>query len=173
MCTKWNARYSYHNLTHTLLVVKAVDIIGRHEKCNKKELELLQIAAWWHDIGFLVQPDKHEQTGCIMVKEKFPAWGFTEEEISDVCKMIMATCLPQTPDSLLEKIICDADLFYLGTSLSHEFSDKLSQEWFSLGIIQSHEQFLTKQHDFVATHTYFTSYGKGILEPQKKIHYKL
>lgn len=173
LCTKWNARYSYHNLTHTLFVVKAVDIIGRHEKCSIKELELLQIAAWWHDIGFLVHPDNHEKTGCTMVKEKFSAWGFTNEEIDSVCKMIIATHLPQTPESLLGKIICDADLFYLGTSLSQEFSDKLAQEWFTLGIIQSQEQFLTKQHDFIAAHSYFTTYGKEILEPQKRMNYKL
>lgn len=173
LCTKWNTRYAYHNLSHTLLVVQAVDIIGRYENCTIKELQLLQVAGWWHDMGFLVHPDKHEQTGCIMVKEKFPGWGFTNEEIELICKMIMATQLPQTPHSLLEKIICDADLFYLGTNLANEFSDKLAQEWFTLGVIQSQEQFISKQNTFIASHTYFTNYGKEILAPVKQQNYKL
>lgn len=173
LCTKWNTKYTYHNLSHTLLVVQATDIIGRYEKCSIKELQLLQVAAWWHDIGFLVHPDMHEKTGCNMVKEKFPEWGFNAEEIDIICKIILATQLPQTPLTLLEQIICDADLFYLGTSLAHEFSDKLAQEWFTLGVIQSKEQFLLKQQDFIATHAYFTGYGKKILEPLKRENYKL
>jgi len=39
----------YHNYDHTLLVVKNVIEIGESENISIEDLELLQLAAWFHD----------------------------------------------------------------------------------------------------------------------------
>ena len=50
------------------------------------------------------------------------------ELISQVTGCIAATRIPQTPTNLMEKIICDADLFHLGTEQFREKSRLLRDE---------------------------------------------
>jgi len=50
------------------------------------------------------------------------------EDIGEIKKCILATTMPQTPSSLNEKIICDADLFNLGTGNFREQNKLLKKE---------------------------------------------
>lgn len=40
-----------HDLGHATRVVENVQKIGRDMKCSSRELDILEIAAWWHDVG--------------------------------------------------------------------------------------------------------------------------
>ena len=108
-------RVVYHNYNHTLKVVEAVNEIALAEKILEEELEVLLLAAWFHDTGFIKGAPNHEKESQKIAEKYLFEKELGEEKIAKVLSIIEATRMPQKPTSKLEKIICDADLFHLGT----------------------------------------------------------
>jgi len=106
----------YHNVKHTVDVVTEVELIGWAEGCNDEEILLLKTAALFHDAGHTVSYDDHEYQGTLLAREMLPGYGYTEDQINRICSIVMSTKLPPKPTDLLEQIICDSDLDYLGRS---------------------------------------------------------
>ena len=128
-------RLGYHNLLHTLDVMKQTEIIAKQEGINDKhELLLLNTAAAYHDSGFLLVYKGHEEKSCEIATEDLKN-VFSEEDIKKICGMIRATKIPQSPNTLLEQIICDADLDYLGRNDFEPISRNLYDEFISFKII--------------------------------------
>ena len=59
----------YHNLSHTTEVVSAVKEIAAAEGVSADDLELLVIAAWFHDSGYVKTCKGHEEVSVGYVKE--------------------------------------------------------------------------------------------------------
>ena len=98
-------RLGYHNISHTLDVIKQAEIIAKQEGVNDKhDLLLLRTAAAFHDSGFLFVYKGHEEKGCEIASGDLKN-TFSEADIKKICGMIMATKIPQSPNTLLEKII--------------------------------------------------------------------
>ena len=76
----------------------------------RKDLSLLKTAALWHDVGFINKNIGHEEEGCVFVKKYLPDYGYTNSEIEIICGLIMATKIPQSPNTKLEQIIADANM---------------------------------------------------------------
>jgi hypothetical protein len=89
--------------------------------------------------------------------------------IEEVKGCILATVWPQNPTTFLQQIVCDADLFHLGTP---EFGD-----WNKL-VRKEAEQRLGKKIDkaewrkstirLLESHTYQTDYCRDLLDKQKR-----
>src|SRR5262249_13390591 len=122
---KLPATYYFHGYEHTLYVMDKVIEIGVNENCSEKELELLSVAALWHDVGYIHIYNGHEEEGCELARQYLPGYNFSEKEIDTICGMIMATKIPQSPKNKLEEIIADADLEYLGTTNAASFAELL------------------------------------------------
>jgi uncharacterized protein len=105
----------YHGFPHTIEVIKNAVYIAEKEGITPDDIHLLKMAALFHDLGFLEAYGGHEAVGCRMAREYLPKYSLSKNDIEEICGMIMATKVPQTPKTLLEKILCDADLLYLGT----------------------------------------------------------
>ena len=114
--------YYYHNYEHTLYVIEKVVEIGLYEKCTNEELELVTIAAMWHDTGYIETYKDHEEESCKLARHYLPGYGVPAADIAKICGMIMATEIPQMPKTKLEEILADADLEYLGSSHFEIFS---------------------------------------------------
>ena len=82
--------------------------------------------------------------------------------------MILATKIPQTPKNLLEQIICDADLDYLGRPDYAENSQLLLQELLLTKKINKTE-WLRIQDSFLTKHVYFTKTSKSKRNKLKSI----
>ncbi len=106
-------QYHYHCIEHTKDVLSAAKRIAKKEGINGDDLLLLKTAILYHDAGFIIQNQNHEQIGCRIARKILPSCNYNSEQINTICGMIMATKIPQQPHNLLEKIICDADLDYL------------------------------------------------------------
>jgi HD superfamily phosphodiesterase len=104
----------YHNLKHTVDVVTEVELIGWAEGISDENILLLKTAALFHDIGHTVSYDDHEYYSAEIAKQILPKFNYTPEEIATICDVIQSTKLPPNPKNILEEIICDADLDYLG-----------------------------------------------------------
>ena len=159
-------RLGYHNISHTLDVLKQAEVLAKQENItNKHDLLLLKTAAVFHDSGFLFVYKNHEEKGCEIASESLKN-VFSKEDIKKVCGMIMATKIPQSPNTLLEQIICDADLDYLGRNDFEPISRNLYKEFIIFKIIPEDIIWDHIQIKFFESHHYFT--GTSISKRNEK-----
>jgi hypothetical protein len=78
--------------------------------------------------------------------------------------------VPQKPNDILEMIMCDADLDYLGTDSFEEISNNLKKELMWEGKIKTDEQWDLIQIKFLKSHKYFTDYSIRNREDKKNEH---
>ncbi len=159
---------TYHNVAHTNHVLQAAIHLATAEGVQGDDLTLLKTAALFHDAGFLQNHQDHEKISCQLARKYLPEYGYTPEQIADICTIIMATQLPQTPANLLSKILCDADLYYLGTDDYDAFSERLYHEFKKNDIIQTQLEWQMREVEFLSAHTYFTKTATRENETKKQ-----
>lgn len=153
-----SATLHYHGYPHTIDVIKNVKYIAEKENITNEDISLLKMAALFHDLGFLDTYNGHEAIGCIMARKMLPKYAMTNEDIEEICAMIMATKVPQTPKTLLEKILCDADLLYLGTDDFEKTGSSLFVELKENGKVKTEHEWNQIQVDFLKNHQFHTKY---------------
>ncbi len=158
----------YHNVKHTVDVVTEVELIGWAEGINDEEMLLLKTAALFHDVGHTIEYDNHEYHGTVIAREMLPKYGYSEDQIDRICEIIMATKLPPDPKNLLEEIICDADLDYLGRTDFIPVSNTLYKELHEQNKIGSLNQWNKLQVKFISGHQYFTKTARSLREVNKQ-----
>ena len=158
----------YHNVKHTVDVVTEVELIGWAEGCTDEEILLLKTAGLFHDAGHTIGYDKHENFGCDLAHEYLPRYGYNEKEIDRICDIIMATQLPPEPRDLLQEIICDADLDYLGRSDMIPVSNTLFKELKEQDKIGTFNDWNKLQVKFISGHQYFTNTARSLREVNKQ-----
>lgn len=153
----------YHNADHTRDVIAATESLAQAEKVSDQELTILKTAALFHDCGFLETYTDHEELSCDMAKKWLPQFGYSKEVIDEICEIILATKLPQRPKTKLARIICDADLYYLGTDKYFLRSNKLYIELHEAGFVKDREEWRKEEIKFVEGHQYFTETAQNKL----------
>ena len=153
--------YIYHDIRHTQDVMAQADLIAQHMGVDEYSTLLLRTAALYHDTGFSVRRHGHEEEGVIIFRHDAEKFGLTSDEIDQISALIRATKLPQRPADLLEQIICDADLDYLGRTDFPEISALLYLELKSSGEIESRQEWYKLQCAFLDRHTFHTEYSKS------------
>lgn len=170
--TQLPSHLTYHTPEHTLYVLEKAEFIAGKENVSGHELLLIRIACLFHDIGFIIQNHHHEEKGCVICFEKLNQMQFGMEDILKICGMIMATKIPQRPQTLCEKIVADADLEYLGTDLFYPVSQNLYREFLHYDPHLDLERFNEIQINFIQKHSYHTDYCKTHREEKKQQHLK-
>ena len=158
----------YHNVKHTVDVVTEVELIGWAEGLNDEEILLLKTAGLFHDLGHIVGYDNHEYEGTVMAKEFLPAYAYTDEQIEIISQIIMATQMPPRPKDLLQQIICDSDLDYLGRSDMIPVSNMLYKELKEQNKIGTLKEWNLLQLKFLSGHQYFTHTARSLREVNKQ-----
>lgn len=161
---------SYHSIHHIKDVLEAAMELATLENINDADKKLLSTAVCFHDSGFLISPNKHEERGCEIAREILPQFNFEQEAIEKICNMIMATKIPQQPQNILEEIICDADLDYLGRMDFWEIGEKLFQELKTMNILQTEEEWNNLQIKFLQSHKFFTKNANLLRNNSKQKH---
>lgn len=158
----------YHNIKHTIDVVTQVELIGIGEDVDDEELLLLKTAALFHDSGHILSYDQHEHFGTLIAREILPDYFYTQNQIDAICDLISSTKLPPTPKNKLEKIMCDADLDYLGRSDMIPVSNSLYRELKEMNKISSLLDWNELQLKFISSHQYFTKTAQSLREVNKQ-----
>lgn len=160
---------AYHNLKHTKAVVEAASRIAENYMLNEDDLFVVTSAAWFHDTGYLTVQDNHESRSAELAAEFLTGLKIDEALIQNVSECIMATRMPQKPKNLLQEILCDADLFHLG---SYDFADKskrLRKELEAVGHIKiDKRQWRQKSIELLENQRYFTDYAQLLLNDRKE-----
>lgn len=167
--SKLDKHLTYHCKEHTTDVLTQCEQIARREGVtDKHQLHLLKVAALYHDSGFLKTYKDHETFSCELFLEDADRFGFSADDKQQITSLIMATKIPQQPHNLLEKIICDADLDYLGRNDFYTIGDTLRQEFLHYGIVRSDEEWEALQIKFLQNHNYHTASSQQLREPVKQ-----
>ncbi|GAB4209571.1 MAG: hypothetical protein OHK0022_40860 [Roseiflexaceae bacterium] len=158
----------YHSLAHTCdEVLPASEQYARLLAVGSEDLLLLRTAALYHDIGFVEQAVEHEAAGVRIAANVLPDFGYNPVQIRQISMMIMATRLPQRPQTLLEAILADADLDVLGREDYMTRNQALRDEWAAQGRNVSDAEWYANQLDFIRGHSYWTKAARALRNPGK------
>lgn len=159
----------YHNLNHTNDVMQVCRRYACIYDLSPKDWDLLMVASAGHDYGFLVSTENHELIGADLVSIIMSSKDYDQEDIDKVKQMILSTKIPQSPVTLMDRIIADSDLDYLGRGDDYEeISERLYQELYHLGKIKDRSSWLNLQISFLEMHEYHTDWAKENRDPVKQ-----
>ncbi|MEO6188270.1 MAG: YitT family protein [Ginsengibacter sp.] len=147
---------TYHNVGHTEDVVQYASELSKLENVTGDDLVILKTAALFHDAGFLETYKSHEEISCMMAEKWLPGFEYSDGEIKQICSLIMATRMPPGAPNSLAAILCDANLYYLGTESYIEKANKLYKELHEAGMVKSRDQWRDIEIKFLQTHKFFT-----------------
>jgi predicted metal-dependent HD superfamily phosphohydrolase len=152
----------YHSTLHTENVVENAIIIAKGSKVTEEELEIITIAAWFHDLGYIEIIEGHEQLSAEFAEKFLQQQNYPLEKIDKIKGCILATKVPQGPQNILEEILCDADLNHLGKDYFTERNDlyRLEVEMQTESRMSEYD-WLKGSVEFISHHKYFTSYAKA------------
>ena len=164
---------TYHSINHTLDVVASAEEISEKQNLSVEDAEIVQIAAWFHDLGYTKGCEEHERKGAEMARIFLEERNYPEEKIGQIEGCIMATQMPQNPQNNLEKILCDADLMHLADQNYFEKADLLHQEIETTKFCKIPEnEWLKMNQEFLDKHCFFTDYAKKNYESAVKENLK-
>ena len=161
--------YVYHSPEHVQQLVQNVTAIGKLEKASKKDMDDLVLAASLLHTGLLWQYERHKVRSVEYAESVLSQLNFPAARVKRISAMILATQMPQAPQISLEKILCDAELDYLGTSDYDNLSNQLFTELQKQAHITEFE-FLKMQERFLQAHAYFTTSSSARREKQKQLN---
>lgn len=153
----------YHDYHHTAEdVMLAAERLAAISGVDGEELQLLRVAAAYHDLGYIHAYWQHELASLRITAQALPGFGLGPAQIDTILGMIVATRLPQSPRTLLEQIMADADLDSLGREDYFELSERLRQELELKGQGRPLPQWREAQIAFLEQHHYFTDAAKHL-----------
>jgi uncharacterized protein len=150
----------YHDQSHTVDVIRASEHYGIMAGLDEASMDLLLTASLLHETGVMKGYRGHEEASVEYARKLLPEFGYSMQQINTIGQLILETTIPQTPTSLLSKILCDADLDYLGRPDYFAISHKLRLEWIYLNIYpDSLQTWYSEQLEFLQNHKYFTTWA--------------
>ena len=159
----------YHSLAHTRdEVATVVTLLASRSNLGGLSLLLLQTAAYFHDIGFLVRRAGHEEAGVAIAAAALPRFGYSQAHIRQIGTLIRATRLPQHPRSLAAQILADADLDVLGRDDFLERNTALRQELANYGEQHADVAWYAQQLHFMQEHRYWTVAARRLRDAAKE-----
>lgn len=156
----------YHNLAHTReVVIRAMEIAETYP-LEEEDRFCLIIAAWFHDLGHLyTTPENHEKAGTLLMRE-FLNNHLSESKLVIIENLILATRFPTPPRTFLESILCDADMYHLGTSRFF-MTDALVKQELELRTGQVFNDWDRRTLYLLNKHEFYTEYCKNKLNEGK------
>jgi predicted metal-dependent HD superfamily phosphohydrolase len=159
----------YHNLRHTESVASYAKQISHHYQLSERDNFVVVSAAWLHDLGYTIERANHEAEGAGAAGIFLTNLGIPASDIDAIKGCILATKLPQDPHNLLEEIVCDADLYHLGTTQFGELSKTMRKEVEAVSQTKiSKDEWRLKTINFLESHKYHTDYARLLLNDQKQ-----
>ncbi len=164
-------KYVFHNFQHATEVVVATRQIAAGYALTDKEMEMLLVAAWFHDVGYVEGAEGHEERSCEYARSFLTEHGYVDTNINIVLTCIRATKVDVEPETLLSKILCDADLSHLGSKMYWEHCTRLRQELLlTQNIIMSEHDWVVFELDFITNHRYYTDVAHELFDKRKQKH---
>ncbi|NJN16322.1 MAG: HD domain-containing protein [Oscillochloris sp.] len=160
---------TYHSLTHTCDdVVVAATYLAQRLGLVSEVLLLVQTAAWYHDIGFVIARHNHETHSIAIAAEMLPVYGYCAAQINEIAGMIAATRIPQMPQTISEQVVADADLDVLGRADFAQRNQALRAETAAYLRPMGDAEWYAAQFGFLRAHTYWTAAARKYRDAGKR-----
>lgn len=158
---KLHSSFTYHNFEHTQKVVTAIEMLCVAEKITPQFKEIICLAGWFHDAGYIEGCEKHEEKSCAILKEFLKDKNISKTIQNEVCDLIMVTSYHAKPKNKFEKIIKDADTVHMSENDYKNSLKNLRKEWeFSTENKFNDLDWIELNINFFQTHHYFTDFAK-------------
>jgi uncharacterized protein len=165
---------TYHSLAHTRDDVAPATLqLAAIAGVSGEQCMLLHTAAYYHDIGFVIQRADHEAIGALIAAEILPSFGYSPEQVEIIHGMIMATKLPQSPRTVLEQLMADADLDALGRADFITRNQALRDELAAYGAHWDDLGWCREQLYFLEAHHYWTDAARQVRGEQTRRNVEL
>jgi predicted metal-dependent HD superfamily phosphohydrolase len=165
------AAFLYHNKEHTINTAKSARIMADHYQLNDRDYAIVMAAVWFHDLGYLYVLENHEAESARLAEKFLLKRNMNAVDVAEVQTCILATKIPQHAEGLNQQIVCDADLFQLGTEDFFKNDKLLRKERI---IIENREitnkEWRQKMLEFLKQHTYYTDYCRLKLDEKKALN---
>jgi len=164
----------YHNLSHTYEVAQISEKLAEKSDLTEDELEMLLIAAWFHDTGYIKTYENHEDESIKYLYEFFSDKDYSEQDQKEIARLINSTKSDQTPEGKLEEILHDADMAHIGRKRFFRKGELLRVEWENyLDRSYTEVEWSKKQYQFLINNKFITEvakeeYGKRRVKNIKK-----
>lgn len=153
--------YTYHNWVHTTQVRDEVLVLARQAGVDNGDLELLNLAALFHDVGFSEAYSGHENQSIRIAREFLASRNYPQEKIDAIVKFIEVTKMDVKPQNKLEALMKDADTSSLGKSHFQIYTNSLRKELNTVqNAVLSKKDWAKTNLRFLDEHEYYSDAGK-------------
>lgn len=164
---------SFHNAMHTQDVVKAAIEIATESCFSSTQSEIVTLAAWFHDCGYTTAYTNHEASSKTIAADFLNRNNYPKEKTEQVLACIEATRFPQNPKSPEEEVLADADLYHFTKTDYPKYERRLRMEFKTyLGKTYTDLEWAEENYALLKSHSYFTDYGKNVLQKFKEVNIK-
>jgi predicted metal-dependent HD superfamily phosphohydrolase len=125
---KLSGEYVYHNYKHTLETVKACKELAGVYNLTSRDHEILMLAAWFHDTGYIDTYQGHEERSVAIMKDYLKG-EYKLEDLAEIENLILSTKAASSPDGTLQEILHDADYINTGKKRFLDRAELLRIEW--------------------------------------------
>ena len=166
---KLTDKYSFHNVDHARYVVDNAEYIGKKCNLSDEEQNILKVSAWFHDTGYIINSENHEEESAQIASEFLDARGLDPTLVRRVTDTIKITCIPQKPFDNISMVLCDADLSHLAELDYFDRVESLRAEFANLrGKKLGRRKFYKMSVKFFKHHKYYTDFAQNELQPIKE-----
>ena len=120
--------YVYHNFNHTNTTVKACKKLSKSYNMTSRDYEVLMLAAWFHDTGYINTYQGHEEES-VKIMKAYLQGNYPDDSIREIEALILSTKFQTVPDGSMQEILHDADYISLGSKNFNLRAELLQIEW--------------------------------------------
>lgn len=161
----------FHDLEHTLSVVRAAQHIGRSSGLSESSLRTVEVAALFHDAGYAEAYHGHEKKSAALARGFLADNDVPRSVIEQVRGLIMATRVGERPRSLMQRVLRDADSCKSGQVDFEEKSERLRRELEHVrGERIRPDAWLAENLAYLRGHRFFTPYAERRFGRQRSIN---
>ena len=152
-------RHYYRGASHTINALNVVEEYIDYMRVGTYEAQILRLGVLMRDLGELTLVENGED-GIELVKKIMADAGYSFVQTKVVADLVKSTRQPHRPTNLLERIICDVDMEFLGREDHEEASEMFFQELLKNSMVSSREEWDQWQQEMLDNHKYHTPYGR-------------
>jgi predicted metal-dependent HD superfamily phosphohydrolase len=153
---------TYHNFEHAKAVAGASKAIGKACRLSAEDLEDVILAAWFHDAGYVEAIEGHEERSVEIASAFLAEEHHPPKRIAKAAGCIRATKMPQKPKTLVEEVLCDADISHLAARDYLDVSERIRLEIeHRMGRKLGDAEWLSMNTRFVAGHRFHTECARS------------
>lgn len=150
-------------------MVKGTEEIARGEDLTPSEREIIILAAWFHDTGYVKTYIGHEEESAEIAAEFLSGLQYPAEKIEMICDCIMATKFRHDPNSLPEAVLIDADRLAMGKPDFPAKGEQLRKEWaIYLEKEYTDKEWADVQLQYLNETHFHTSYARSVYGEQRE-----